>query len=154
MRSGWVDYDGQSQRQKLSGPIDELLAAVGAADISTVPVEGMNPFWTAVMAIMRVAPLIKHPGFAEEREWRIYTDPSVKSDRHYDFLVRGDELVPIYKMPLVQTPTDRNTVDIGLRRITTGPGPHNDRRQNAILLAIQMNGVDWQSGTYSTVPYR
>lgn len=154
VRTGYVCYDRLEQNAMLAPAIDELVTAVKTTPVDSIATDGADPFWRSIMRIVSLAPLIKHPGFAEEQEWRLYTDASKRSDREYDFLTKNGELVPIYKMPLGRTITDRAKIDIGLRQIVTGPGEHLERRQNAILTAISRHDIDWRRGSSSQTPYR
>jgi hypothetical protein len=154
LRTGYVCYDHAEQRAMLLPAINELVSIVATTPVESIPTEGLNPFWRAIMKIVALAPLIKHPGFAEEEEWRLYTDASKQSARKYDFLTKNGELVPIYKMPLTNTITDRGKIDIGLRHVVTGPGDHLERRQNAIFAAINRYDIDWRMGSGSQTPYR
>lgn len=154
VRTGHVCYDRTQQRKMLQPAISDLIDSVGSTPIESISREGLNPFWKAVMRIASVAPLIKHPGFAEEEEWRIYTDASKRSDRQYDFIVKDGELVPIFKIKLKTVDKKNGRVDIGLRHIATGPGDHLERRSNAILSLLYRYGIDFDMGINSQTPYR
>ena len=74
-------------------------------------------------AVMGVAPLCKHPGFAEEREWRLLFGPvAVKEVESVHFVERRHTLAPYIEFRLAEG--DNVLDDI---QWIAGPGPQQER---------------------------
>jgi hypothetical protein len=78
----------------------------------------------AVAALMFVMPILKHPDFAEEKEWRLIylpkdEDPSASNRK---FFVRGDLIIPYYSMR--NTSDDKVSSTPQIAEIMVGPSTH------------------------------
>ena len=89
----------------------------------------------------------KHPGFGEEKEWRIiYTDELSRSEK----LVRAVKVIggtpqPVYKIPLVDIPGE-GLIDVEvpkiLNRIIIGPTEHPIVSRDAFVEVLERSGVE------------
>jgi hypothetical protein len=84
-------------------------------------------------AVMGVAPLCKHPDFAEEREWRLLFGPvSVKKVEAVHFVERRHTLAPYIEFRLAEG--DDVLDDI---HWIAGPGPQQERANTALGMVAQ-----------------
>lgn len=101
----------------------------------------------AVSSVLNFATLsIKHPGFEEEREWRIIHQPFEYSSAHVVEKVKSVTGTPqlIYEMPLVNRPglnMPDLTLDRLLHRVIIGPSLYPETTWRAIVEALRSKGV-------------
>ena len=103
----------------------------------------------------------KHPGFKEEREWRvIYNHELEKSDRlEKDVKVIGGNPQIIYKIPLKNSPEDNlHHMEIGevLDRVIIGPTEYPEAAQAALIDHLANLGIEDAETmvTVSNIPLR
>jgi len=100
-------------------------------------------------AVMEVAPLCKHPAFAEEREWRLLFGPvSVKKVESVHFVERRHTLAPYIEFRLAE---GDNVLD-HIQWIA-GPGPQQERANSAPGMVAQTAGMTRYHGMPSHTPY-
>ncbi len=97
----------------------------------------------------RVAPVIKHRSFAEEREWRIVSGPIANDNPHLNHRIGKSMLVPYYDLPLGG---DGST--FAVEEIVVGPTPHQYIATDSLMSLLRREGVTWQSVKASRIPYR
>jgi hypothetical protein len=154
---GDVKYNHKDQEELLGPVVGALVARLESQDLDLDAQQMRNLLWPSITAIARVAPLIKHKAFAEEREWRIYSTPMAPNPAKYDFLPRGNEIVPIMKFDLSREPVIRGEIklhDICVRTTMVGPGANQADRGNALLMAMMKYEVHWRMGMHSSAPLR
>jgi hypothetical protein len=92
---------------------------------------------------------VKHPGFAEEHEWRIMKQIPVfdlkKSNTPVQF--RPSPMGPIPFL-VISFPTEC------LREIIIGPGNHSETRKNAILDMLRYHDLEHVNVSISKTPFR
>ena len=103
-----------------------------------------------VGALVRVAPLLKHPTFFEEREWRLVaTIPpvgnSVKSRR------AGDSVLPYREIRLAGRGSDSGTV---IRKIVVGPATELQASVDVIRKVLGAEGMFESEVVVSASPFR
>lgn len=100
-------------------------------------------------AVMGVAPLCKHPDFAEEREWRLLFGPvSVHTVQPVHFVERRDTLAPYIDFRLA----DADTVMDDIQWIA-GPGLQQERANTALGMVAKIAGMTRYVGIPSHTPY-
>ena len=100
-------------------------------------------------AVMTVAPLCKHPGFAEEREWRLLLGPlGLRGVDVVHFVGRPQTLAPYIEFGLADR--DNALDDI---HWMAGPGPQQDRANQALGMVARIAGMKHYHGTNSQTPY-
>lgn len=106
--------------------------------------------WSHIFgAVMGVAPLCKHPDFAEEREWRLLFGPvSVKQVEPVHFVERRHTLAPYIEFRLVE---GNNALD-DIHWIA-GPGPQQERANSALGMVAQTARMTRYQGMPSQTPY-
>lgn len=129
----------------------ELAAAVGEEDLRG---------W--LMAAFRINILAtKHPGFAEEQEWRIYHTPAFDGGSDIglvrDFKTINGVPQPIMKIPLADGHgTDGLSVNTLLHRVIIGPSEHTQVIARAYVNALEEAGFKepWSMIGSSNIPLR
>jgi hypothetical protein len=106
--------------------------------------------WSHIFdALMGVAPLCKHPDFAEEREWRLLFGPvSVTDVEMVHFVERRQTLAPYIEFRLAEP--DDVLHDI---HWMAGPGPQQERANEALGMVAQIAGMTGYQGMPSHTPY-
>ena len=89
----------------------------------------------------------KHPGFQEEKEWRVVYTPTIEKSSHLvkEIQVIGGTPQPIYKIPLRNIPEEGLIgVDIPefLERIIIGPTEYSSAMREAFETLLTDAGVD------------
>ena len=115
-------------------------------------------FWPSMQQVAEKSAIIKHPSFAEEREWRLHSQPFSDSFEKIDFIIRNDQIVPIFKFSLdtgrMEKVYGRVLRNISFRTYKVGPGANQEERTEAIMAIIQKNNIYWVFGSPSNVPLR
>jgi hypothetical protein len=118
---------------------------------------GVHGYYLYLKLLPRLA-IIKHPGFAEEREWRFLKqiskyDPNLDGpDEGLSINFRSSSLGPI---PYIAIPFHPEC----LREVIVGPGSYIDTRVDAIAGLLEVSGYTLNvNGNFdiriSTIPYR
>jgi Protein of unknown function (DUF2971) len=99
-------------------------------------------------AVMEVAPVCKHPAFAEEREWRLLFGPvSGKKVETVHFVERRHTLAPYIEFQLAEGDVLDHTQWIA------GPGPQQELANSALEMVAQAAGMTRYHGMPSQTPY-
>lgn len=157
---GEVTYTREKQEALLAPIISAMITDCESETLVKLEPGALDKLlWKHTMAVARVAPLIKHPSFAEEREWRVYSDPCADHTEKYDFLVRNNEIVPYVKLDLdcgfhPDGRRDQPLTDMCARTFGVGPGANQTERSNALLAAVHRNKLYWRMGNRSRAPLR
>ena len=110
-----------------------------------------------IIELLRVFALsIKHPGFAEEKEWRVYYRPSENQSKYITSCVESVGGIPqtIQKLQLVEE------VDTSVRqlfkRVIIGPSEHQHHLASTFVEILSNAGVEQASSKViaSTIPLR
>ncbi len=148
---GPVAYTHAQAEQLLRGPVSALLAKLQVGLNPTIEEDFrkiFDLFSHHFSAIYETCMLVKHPGFSEEREWRIYSKPWTDYRPLRTIIERRGELAPILQMDLYRGTSndDRKKHDICVRTYTASPGLERERRANAMLELISELNLRWSSG--------
>jgi hypothetical protein len=97
----------------------------------------------------RYAPILKHPSFKEEREWRIISRPLSCKSKGFEFRPGNSMLIPYYNLPLAS-----ENVLFDLAEVVVGPTPHPEQANcSASSFLVSQNLRDIPVNN-SEVPYR
>jgi hypothetical protein len=126
--------------QKVVDGMEENEEMLRALDFQTLMAFVFHAFQYAVLAT-------KHPGFKEEKEWRIIHSPWPESSQH---LRRDVEVVrgipqPVYKIPLKNIPEEGftgATIPELLDRVIIGPTDHSFAAYEAFVSLLNEAGVE------------
>ena len=138
-----VEYDdGEMLEQELDRIADNLLTEAKLVELQGwEAIKGwvFRMLWSA--AVSR-----KHPGFREEKEWRVVYSPNLERSGHLIEEIREIRGVPqkIYKIPLKNIP-DQGLFGIEipdlLDRIIIGPTPYGFTIREAFINLLAQAGV-------------
>jgi hypothetical protein len=103
-----------------------------------------------LLEFIRLAPLIKHPKFAEEKEWRVMAAlNTVNSSRGVKFRAGSTMVVPYIEVPL---PKDGNS--LALDEVIVGPTNERTLSAESVKMLFGSHKVKCAGVNYSTIPYR
>ena len=150
MRTKYLDHQSRLARTFiLSGRYTDP-ASIRQVEYTRVNDEILEP----------VAPLLKHPKFAAEEEYRLHSNPSLglgspHSPFAVDFRPGRSFLIPYIKLPL-------ENLDQPISSITVGPTPHMNEAVTAVIALVNQVSKDrkslffgWQNLVgRSEIPYR
>ena len=102
-------------------------------------------------AFLQVAPVIKDHRFAEEREWRLVSDPATFDDPAMIAVMRGNQAS--VKLTLSLEGASGSAAGL-VDRVTIGPTLDPDNVSDAIEVLARRNGFEIAKISISEVPYR
>jgi len=114
-------YDSARQRQIITAIVEPIVSGVGALD-SEAQIERSREETLGHLAeqLSIVAPIIKHPDFGEESEWRLFALVA-STDQRMGYHVRGSVIVPHCVIDL-----ETKTCDFPVMQISVGPNPNQE----------------------------
>ena len=143
-------------REEFTRKIDEILENVEAhrPDLKKVPLDVLGSYFVETILFAIIS--IKHPGFEEEREWRIVfqvPQGQVPTFLKKDSVSIGGTPQTIYKIPLVG---DVIAIPKLLDHIIIGPTDYPDTIKNVFIDELNNVGfvVDDKSVIASNIPLR
>ena len=144
-------YDELRQRQVLEQLIDIVLAEI---ETWKPEFDGDEPLQGGSLAayLNQVAPAMKDPAFAAEREWRLVSGPMMVSLPRYGYREGKSMLVPYYRMPL-----ESDTAPFSIQSVTVGPAPNMKQSSAAVrglLVKHKLVRPGSSKVTASAIPYR
>ncbi len=151
---GWVlrrcVYSREEQQQMVETRIRWGLDRAQAAEVLPARKTRQEVAYAQIFsAVMGIAPLCKHPDFAEEGEWRLYKGPvSIRAGTQVGFRDRRHTLSPYIEFELSE---NRAPLD-GLHWIA-GPGPQQERANSALGWLARSEGFTRYQGSPSHTPY-
>lgn len=145
LRVGWelvkCTYLEREQEQAIRGLLTSFLPDASKSDIAATS-------WRAIQALVRLAPTIKHSGFAEEQEWRLVSPPIDARNPEYDFRPGKHTLIPFIPFHLA---------DAGAKvrdcQLFIGPATHPRLSAGAAGTLLALNAESY-SVFESKVPFR
>lgn len=143
-------YSRDEQADLIEARIRRGLELAGSAEALPAGQTREDFGWSHIFgAVMEVAPLCKHPDFAEEREWRLLFGPvSVNEVEAVHLVERRHTLAPYIDFRL----TDAGKVLDNIHWIA-GPGPEQERASRALGMVAQIAGMTRYRGLPSHTPY-
>jgi hypothetical protein len=141
-------YDRNEQERQIDEVVDKVLAAVGALeDEREIGDAKETALDQLTKELSEVAPLLKHPDFREEQEWRafslVYSD-----DPRMEYHIRGSVAIPHCVLDL-QTAM----FSFPISQITVGPNAHQNLALRGISALAYRAGLRFNV-VKSTTPLR
>jgi hypothetical protein len=96
-----------------------------------------------------VAPILKHPSFFEEREWRLVIPPASAGTASPQFRVGRSQMIPFIELPL-----ESEEVPMKLNLIVVGPTPNRDTALASFRTFCRVKQVPVDHVAISPIPYR
>lgn len=100
---------------------------------------------------LQVAPVLKHPSFHEEKEWRIISAPVPAGNENYHVLLAGSRLRPTYQLRFPLAADGSCRVVVGAH---TGPSADTALMVDALSLLAGLHGHAGLQVQPSRIPYR
>jgi hypothetical protein len=143
-------YDPAAHERIASDLGNMLLESYRAAPPRTAEDErAMVDLFSA--SFLQVAPVIKDHRFAEEREWRLVSDPLTFDDPHMIAVMRGNQASVKWTLKLEGESEGASSV---IEQVTIGPTLDPDNVSDAIEVLSRRNGFRVEKISISEVPYR
>jgi hypothetical protein len=103
-----------------------------------------------VAALLTLIPLLKHPGFSEEAEWRIVRGPLEAINHPTNFRVSRGAVIPYQCIPLAE-----NGAEVPVAEVIIGPSPDaRERTLVATRMLLSQHGLEKCDLRVSQIPYR
>jgi hypothetical protein len=106
-------------------------------------------FGAFFIAFALIAPMLKHPSFEEEREWRLVSRPKDTDDSQVDVRPGATMFVPYFPLRL---PSRGHPLK--LKRLIQGPTIDQERALRALKLFLAKRNVRCESVVASQIPFR
>ncbi len=99
--------------------------------------------------LIRIGPIMKHPSFHEEREWRLIS--GTVSIKHPNIRLRPGKnmLVPYFEFGLAKA-----NGEVAVSTVHVGPNPHMYLSMQSVIAALTSLGITFHNVRRSEVPYR
>ena len=149
-------YDAHAHRELLEAMIERLLAAYRVERERTgspLDAEGRHNLVQRFFAsFLQIAPIIKNPNFAEEREWRLVTLPVDLDDDAYGVsMTSGDRIIQRYELTFPRDPDGWcRTIDT----VVVAPTKDPELIGEAISLLCRKRRIACRKIAYSAIPFR
>jgi hypothetical protein len=103
-----------------------------------------------IRALLTLIPLLKHPGFREEAEWRVVRGP-FEAERHpTEFRVSRGAVIPYQCISLAES-----GADLPIAEVVIGPSPDaRERTYDATRMLLHQHGLKKCDLRVSKIPYR
>jgi hypothetical protein len=148
-------YDAHAHRELLQAMIERLLAAYrlererfGGPLTSEARHYLVQRFFAS---FLQIAPIIKNPNFAEEREWRLVTLPLDIDDDAYGVSMTGDRIIQRYEL---RFPRDADGWCRAIARVVVAPTKDPELIGEAIALLCRKRRIACDTIAYSRIPFR
>jgi len=103
----------------------------------------------------------KHPGFSEEREWRVVYNPAMRASKYISSNIESIDEIPqeVYKIPLKNIPEGNfygATIPEFIEKIIIGPNDHQLLLGKTFEKLLENAGCEnpWEKIKYSGIPLR
>ena len=148
-------YDADAHRTLLLALVDRLLdtyRAEKAGNGGALAAEGAHYMLERFfVGFLQIAPIIKNPNFAEEREWRLVSWPVELDDDAYGVSVVGDRIMQRYELKF---PRDSDGWCRAIGTVVVGPTKDPELIGEAIAVLCRKNRFDCPTVAYSSTPFR
>jgi hypothetical protein len=148
-------YDESEQRNALRAALDGVLSAPSLPPLSFDHLARSKHPGRIVeqlqLALVTLAPVLKHPAFREEAEWRLVYElnPSTTPEAPVQYRAGRTGVLPYRPIPL-----QAGHRGYGLKRITIGPALELELERRTILGLLESRGIDGVEVGLSRIPYR
>jgi hypothetical protein len=153
-RLGPCIYSPNMQSRKLSSLIASTIGPKFEGHPSYVNAEGVTTIFVQTPdsrlagELSHLSPLLKHPAFSQEREWRLTLPENFPIEIHHR--PGRSMLIPYCHFPLINTAQELNCI----REIVIGPGPHSDLSKKSLQSLLKATGLSGIELRQSKIPYR
>jgi hypothetical protein len=139
-------YDFEEQQRIVNGFVEPIINGIGTiADDDSLQVAGRDTLIKLFNRLASVAPVLKHPDFKEEKEWRAFGFLEADDPRlHYH--IRGSVIVPHCSLEL-KVPTAPSPIT----DIKIGPHPHQSLAVQGLKALTRLSQI---GVTASSTPFR
>ena len=103
------------------------------------------------VTFLQIAPIIKNPHFAEEREWRLVSLPIPSDDPNYGVALTGERILQRY---MLHFPRDADGWCRAIGTIVVGPTKDPQLIGEALALLCRKQRTGCRSIAYSQIPFR
>jgi hypothetical protein len=100
-------------------------------------------------AIVHLCPLLKHPSFVEEQEWRLVSHPITVEHPQVKFREGNTMLVPYFDLHLTE-----DTEPISIKSITIGPTSFSGMSHESLKAFLKSEKIKYDKVEISKIPYR
>jgi hypothetical protein len=161
LRLAKVEYDPARQQENFRGLIEELTDNIEQAKVGshTETAPSVLVEFTR-MVLSSWAATVKHPGFAEEQEWRVIFQPLITEEEKYlstsEFVVRleGPEFVTHVEFIPDEKVLGKLGHKLPIRSIVCGPNVDKRSARRALEILLRNNGYDGVEIRKSEIPAR
>jgi hypothetical protein len=148
-------YDVASHRDLLMALVERLLAVYRSEQArsgGTITAEERHYLLQRFfVSFLQIAPIIKNPHFAEEREWRLVSLPVELDDEAYGVIVVGDRIMQRYEL---QFPRDDDGWCRAVGTVVVGPTKDPQLIGEAIAVLCRKKRFECRTIAYSSIPFR
>lgn len=148
-------YDVQAHRELLLSLVDRLLVVYriekerSGGELSAEACHYLVQRFFA--SFLQIAPIIKNPNFAEEREWRLVSLPVDIDDAAYGVIVIRDRIMQRYELKF---PRDDDDWCRAIGTVVVGPTKDPELIGEAIAVLCRKRRFDCSKIGYSSIPFR
>ncbi|MGZ8211472.1 MAG: DUF2971 domain-containing protein [Burkholderiales bacterium] len=103
------------------------------------------------VSFLSIAPIIKNPHFAEEREWRLVSSPVDIDDPAYGVAVFGERIIQRYELSF---PREADGWCRAIPSVVVGPTKDPGLIGEAIALLCRKKQIECRTISYSNIPFR
>ena len=148
-------YEPARQRTVIRQVVDavETLAKDPAGEKTAAErsVRYREAFATMETGLLRIAAILKHPSFREEKEWRIVS-PVIKNDAEAPILFREGRAMLV---PYIEFDIGLGDAPLGLDHLYLGPTANSNISMNSLKMFLGQNGIIPKRGIdYCEIPFR
>ncbi len=149
-------YEPSRQRALIRQVVDavEVLASREASDERTAAERSVlyrKAFATMETDLLRIAAILKHPSFREEKEWRIVS-PVIASNAAAPVLFREGHAMLV---PYIEFGIGLEAAPLAMDHLFLGPTANVNISMNSLKMFLEKNGIIPQRGIdYCQIPFR
>ena len=145
-------YSPEQHERIIDELIDLLLRLHGEPQWSRQPPYGNGELWRSFTTVfLQVAPVLKHPSFHEEREWRLISAPVPMRHPDYGVALAGSRLRPTFRVPF---PRDEDGHCRVLVEANIGPSADSALMLDSLATLSATQGHRDLKLAVSRIPYR
>jgi hypothetical protein len=161
LQSGDVHYEQHEasfDAEIYSGVAGEMIYAMfESRKVDVSEVTGRTDLDEVMVSFIKLAPLLKHRAFHEEKEYRIIASPVRRKKipreetrvwKPISFRRKGNMIVPYIKL------FENSSAYFPMKSIIVGPHPFQERQMEAVRMALESELLDWVEVRASGIPYR
>jgi hypothetical protein len=131
---------------------DRFLREIGSAEEKGKAWDTNSKYLAAdfLLEFIQLAPFLKHPKFAEEREWRIMASLKTKYVRSQIKFRQGNTMI----VPYIEIPLPMEAERLIIDEVFIGPTNEKELSMASVELLLKSRNVNCSKVNCSTIPYR